>query len=73
VRAERREGRSLERWEVVLGIAECGTRDSEVIVTRKARVVGSVVNAWKAVWREGDAVRVVRGGGVGRGGEMGYL
>jgi len=33
----------------VLGIVECGTRDSEVIVMRRARLVGSVVKDWKAV------------------------
>ena len=45
----------------VLGIVECGTRDSEVIVIRRARLVGSVVKDWKAVWREGDAGGLLEG------------
>ena len=58
-------------WEV-LGIVECGTRDSEVIVMRRARLVGSVVKDWKAVWREGDAGRLLESV-LGREGDGDYL
>jgi len=58
-------------WEV-LGIVECGTRDSEVIVMRRARLVGSVTKDWKAVWRDGDAGGLLEGVS-GRGGDGEYL